>query len=75
MVCHIRKPACAGSGCTIFPVFQTTDWGQKIRCPAGDDLFRVSLGTFRQSGGAILPQKRYKEELIWSVFDSDMGSL
>ena len=22
---------------------QTADWGQKIRCPAADDLFRVSL--------------------------------
>ena len=29
----------------------------------------------RRSGGVILPQKRYKEELIWSVFDSDMGLL
>ena len=42
-VCRIRKPAYAGNGCAIFPVFQTADWGQKIRCPAADDLFRVSL--------------------------------
>ena len=42
-VCRIRKPACAGNGCAIFPVFQTADWGQKIRYPAADDLFRVSL--------------------------------
>ena len=41
-VCRIRKPAYAGNGCAIFPVFQTADWGQKIRCPAADDLFRVS---------------------------------
>ena len=42
-VCRIRKPACAGNGCAIFPIFQTADWGQKIRYPAADDLFRVSL--------------------------------
>ena len=41
-VCRIRKPACAGNGCAIFPVFQTDDWEQKIRYPAADDLFRVS---------------------------------
>ena len=42
-VCRIRKPAYAGNGCAIFPIFQTADWGQKIRYPAADDLFRVSL--------------------------------
>ncbi len=26
-----------------FPFFQTADWGQKIRYPAADDLFRASL--------------------------------
>ena len=36
-VCHIRKPAFAGNGCAIFPVFQTDDWEQKIRYPADDD--------------------------------------
>ena len=41
-VCRIRKPACAGNGCAIFPIFQTADWGQKIRRSAADDLFRVS---------------------------------
>ena len=25
-VCRIRKPACAGNGCAIFPVFRTADW-------------------------------------------------
>ena len=44
-VCRIRKPAYAGNGCAIFPVFQTAVWEQKIRCPAADDLFRVSLGS------------------------------
>ncbi len=29
----------------VFPVFQTADWGQKIRYPAADDLFRTSLIT------------------------------
>ena len=43
-VCRIRKPACAGNGCAIFPIFQTADWGQKICRSATDDLFRVSLG-------------------------------
>ena len=26
----------------VFPIFQTADWGQKIRRSAADDLFRVS---------------------------------
>ena len=42
-VCHIRKPASLAYGCGIFPVFQTEVWEQKIRCPAADDLFRVSF--------------------------------
>ncbi len=42
-VCRIRKPACAGNGCAIFPIFQTDDWEQKIRRSAADDLFRVSV--------------------------------
>ena len=42
-VCRIRKPAYAGNGCAIFPIFQTADWGQKIRYPAADDLFRASF--------------------------------
>ena len=50
-VCRIRKPACAGNGCAIFPIFQTADWGQKIRYPAADDLFRVSLGYFLPAFG------------------------
>ena len=45
-VCRIRKPACAGNGYAIFPVFRTADWGQKVRRSAADDLFRVSLDTF-----------------------------
>ena len=43
-VCRIRKPACASNGCAIFQAFQTAQSGQKIRCPAADDLFRVSIG-------------------------------
>ena len=27
----------------VFPTFHTAAWEQKIRCPAADDLFRVSL--------------------------------
>ena len=42
-VCRIRKPACAGNGCAIFPIFQTEDWEQKIRRSAAGDLFRISL--------------------------------
>jgi len=30
-VCRIRKPAYAGNGCAIFPVFDTEDWAEKIR--------------------------------------------
>ena len=42
-VCRIRKPACAGNGCAIFPTFNTAQLGKKIRCSAEDDLFRGSL--------------------------------
>ena len=28
-VCRIRKPACAGNGCAIFPIFGTAEVGQK----------------------------------------------
>ena len=31
-VCRIRKPACAGNGCAIFPTFNTAQLGKKIRC-------------------------------------------
>ena len=31
----------------VFPIFQTAGWGQKIRYPAADDLFRGSLETFQ----------------------------
>ena len=30
-VCRIRKPACAGNGCAVFPVFDTEEWAEKIR--------------------------------------------
>ena len=45
-VCRIRKPACAGNGCAIFPTFNTAQLGKKIRCSAEGDLFRVSLGKY-----------------------------
>ena len=25
-ICRIRKPACAGNGCAIFPTFNTISW-------------------------------------------------
>ena len=49
-VCRIRKPACAGNGCAIFPIFQTADWRQKIRYPAADDI-RDSLRLNKERGG------------------------
>ena len=45
-VCRIRKPACAGNGCTIFPAFEAARIEEKIRCSAEDDLFRGSLGKY-----------------------------
>ena len=42
-VCRIRKPACAGNGCAIFPTFEAARIGKKIRYPAADGLFRGSL--------------------------------
>ena len=41
-VCRIRKPACAGNGCAIFPAFKTAQLGKKIRCSAEGDRIRVS---------------------------------
>ena len=35
--------AYAGNGCAIFPTFEAARIGKKIRCPAADDLIRVSL--------------------------------
>ena len=43
-VCRIRKPACAGNGCAIFPTFEAAWIGKNIRYPAADDLFRGPLG-------------------------------
>ena len=56
-VCRIRKPACAGNGCAIFPAFETAQLGKKIRCSAEDDLFRGSLGQHRaiRPDCAVLP--------------------
>ena len=30
-VCRSPKPACAGNGYAIFPVFDTEEWAKKIR--------------------------------------------
>ena len=49
-VCRIRKPACAGNGCAIFPTFNTAQLGKKIRCSAEGDLFRGSLIAVQDSG-------------------------
>ena len=36
----------------VFPIFHTEGWGQKIRCPAEDDLFRGSfVKTFYHAAG------------------------
>ena len=57
-VCRIRKPACAGNGCVIFPTFEPARIGKKIRYPAADDLFRVSLGCCcRANRKGIPPQQ------------------
>ena len=50
-VCHIRKPACAGNGCAIFPTFEAARIGKKIRYPAADDLIRGSLRLNKERGG------------------------
>ena len=42
----------------VFPIFQTADWGQKIRYPAADDLFRVSL--IKKIAGAFPKQRRFR---------------
>ena len=42
-VCRIRKPAYAGNGCAIFPVFGTVERTEKDPLTAADDLFRGSL--------------------------------
>ena len=41
-VCRIRKSACAGNGCAIFPAFDAEEKAKKIRSSAADGLFRVS---------------------------------
>ena len=41
-LCRILKPAYAGNGCAIFPAFENARIEEKIRCPAADNLFRVS---------------------------------
>ena len=42
-VCRIRKPAYAGNGCAIFPVFGAEEWAEKDPLTAADDLFILFL--------------------------------
>ena len=72
-VCRIRKPACAGNGCAIFPIFRTEGWEQKICCSAAADLFRVSLGQHRtiasaDSSGSFAPILQFEKLEIHKVF-------
>ena len=41
-VCRIRKPACAGNGCAIFPGLETAELAQKIRCDPQTQLCGVA---------------------------------
>ena len=46
-VCRIRKPACAGNGCAIFPAFGTARMGKKIRSQPKtiySEIPKVSVG-------------------------------
>ena len=42
-VCRIRKPACAGNGCAIFPGLETAELAQKIRCDPQTQLRGAAL--------------------------------
>ena len=44
-VCRIRKPAYAGNGCAIFPVFDTEEWAEKIRSQSQTIYAEVPWGT------------------------------
>ena len=65
-VCRIRKPACAGNGCAIFPIFQTADWEQKIRRSAADDLFRVFLQLV-ENGLALRKGTHITEDILENI--------
>ena len=62
-VCRIRKPACAGNGCAIFPTFEAARIGKKIRYPAADDLFRGSIRLlYHRKAGKAIGRNRQKEQ-------------
>ena len=61
-VCRIRKPACAGNGCAIFPTSRNAVWEQKIRCPAADDLFRVSRSNYQSESQSVSPESQESPE-------------
>ena len=78
-VCRIRKPACAGNGCAIFPTFEAARIGKKIRYPAADDLFRGSYG-FREasvslSGGFPLPRCTAGQEPSSATFPAQSRNI
>ena len=50
-VCRIRKPAYAGNGCAIFPVFSTEEWAEKIRSQPQTIYSEVPKGKWRTAGG------------------------
>ena len=45
-VCRIRKPACAGNGCAIFPIFGTAEVEQKDGWDSQTQLCGAALDTF-----------------------------
>ena len=71
-VCRIRKPACAGNGCAIFPTFNTAQLGKKIRCSAEGDFIRVSPRKKGQRKAAPLPFLRHA--VAAAAFSGFMGA-
>ena len=80
-VCRIRKPACAGNGCAIFPTFNTAQLGKKIRCSAEDDLFRASLSILCMTKArmcilnAVMFMKNSREILTSVLKTTQMGQI
>ena len=56
-VCRIRKPAYAGNGCAIFPVFDTEEWTEKIRSQSQTIQSEFPL-ILRRSGSNIPAVRR-----------------
>ena len=55
----------------VFPIFQPAAWEQKIRCPAADDLFRVSLAQLCAGGNGII--QHHKMQLLLPLLGVDGG--